>query len=197
MKLVNTTEFETSKCRVCEKIETKFRRRSAEKQRLARWQEEGSTLVASAARSQALIIKLDREISELQHERDERRQVLGGPSNTQPVQRPCTDSGYASVNPYPEFKHDSQRAQVPADIDTGTEYSDVSTVAGFKNETFIYELVDDLFAKIAPLALSDEIMRAIIDLLPDILKNFALRIGYNASTQMHRNVMFFIHKNRQ
>ncbi|KAJ5525397.1 hypothetical protein N7494_012047 [Penicillium frequentans] len=41
MKLVNLTENEPTKCRICEKIETKFRRRSAEVDRLERWKREG------------------------------------------------------------------------------------------------------------------------------------------------------------
>ncbi|KAL2864224.1 5'-methylthioadenosine/S-adenosylhomocysteine nucleosidase family protein [Aspergillus lucknowensis] len=194
MKLVYRTVPEATKCRLCEKIEAKDRRRSAEMNRLARWKREGGTMVASMDRGQAMIIELEREIRELERQRVEKRCSLVGPNDTDPVEKPCTDSGYASANPYPKVTDDKD--QVPADIETRTEYSDASTVAGFKNETFIYELVDDLFGKIAPLALSDEVMRRITDLLPEILKSFALRIGYKAPTQIHRDVMYFIHRNR-
>lgn len=70
------TENENSKCRLCEKIETKFRRRSAELDRLERWKREGATLVASIDRSHKLIMELDKEICALQREREDRRRTL-------------------------------------------------------------------------------------------------------------------------
>jgi hypothetical protein len=73
MKLVNMAENENSKCRLCEKIETKFRRRSAEIDRLERWNREGATLVASIDLSHNLIVQLDKEIGLLQREREDRR----------------------------------------------------------------------------------------------------------------------------
>ncbi|CDM35274.1 unnamed protein product [Penicillium roqueforti FM164] len=76
MRLVNITENEKTNCRLCEKIETKNRRRSAEVDRLDRWKREGATLVASIDRSHKLIMDLDKEIRALQRERDERRSTL-------------------------------------------------------------------------------------------------------------------------
>jgi hypothetical protein len=76
MRLVNMTEDDCSNCRLCEKIETKFRRRSAEVDRLNRWKREGATLVASMDRSYKLIMDLDKEIRSLQQERDDRRSTL-------------------------------------------------------------------------------------------------------------------------
>lgn len=76
MKLVNMTENDNSKCRLCEKIETKFRRRSAEIDRLERWKREGANLVASIDRSHKLIMELDKEICVLQREREDRRRTL-------------------------------------------------------------------------------------------------------------------------
>ncbi|KAE8151395.1 hypothetical protein BDV25DRAFT_95098 [Aspergillus avenaceus] len=76
MKLVNVTENESSLCRLCEKIETKFRRRSAEMDRLNRWKRDGSQLPASIAKTQHAIMELDQEIRQLQRERDDRRKAL-------------------------------------------------------------------------------------------------------------------------
>ncbi|OKP13205.1 hypothetical protein PENSUB_1305 [Penicillium subrubescens] len=70
------TENDNNKCRLCEKIETKFRRRSAEIDRLERWKREGATLVASIDRSHKLIMELDKEICALQREREDRRRTL-------------------------------------------------------------------------------------------------------------------------
>ncbi|KAJ9268875.1 hypothetical protein DTO212C5_5076 [Paecilomyces variotii] len=77
MRLVNVTEFEPTKCRLCEKIETKHRRRVAELERLERWKGEGGTLVASMDRSRKVIMELDKEIRQLQNERETRRKALG------------------------------------------------------------------------------------------------------------------------
>lgn len=76
MRLVNITEYEPTKCRLCEKIDTKYRRRSAEIERLNRWRREGGTLVASMDRSQRLIKELEIEINRLQKEREDRRRDL-------------------------------------------------------------------------------------------------------------------------
>ncbi|OQD86463.1 hypothetical protein PENSOL_c087G03946 [Penicillium solitum] len=76
MRLVNMTENEKTNCRLCEKIETKYRRHSAEVDRLDRWKREGATLVASMDRSHKLIMELEKEIRSLQRERDDRRSTL-------------------------------------------------------------------------------------------------------------------------
>lgn len=76
MRLVNHTEFETKQCRLCEKIETKFRRRSQELEKLARWRREGGSLVATMSRSQQMVNDLEKEIYQLQNERDCKRKAL-------------------------------------------------------------------------------------------------------------------------
>ena len=76
MKLVNLTEYAAMQCRLCEKIETKHRRRSAELERVHRWKREGNTLVASIEKSQDTIKTLDKEIVKLQKERDDKSRAL-------------------------------------------------------------------------------------------------------------------------
>lgn len=76
IKLVNMTEDTPTQCRLCEKIETKYRRRGAEMDRLRRWKNEGSTLVASIEKSQETVNLLDREIMSLQKERADRSRAL-------------------------------------------------------------------------------------------------------------------------
>lgn len=77
IKLVNKTETKSKKCCLCDRIETKYRRREAEKARLARWVREGALLVAS------IIIKdIDREIFSLRREREYRRKSLSGIRNS-------------------------------------------------------------------------------------------------------------------
>lgn len=78
MRLVNQTEREQTPCRLCEKIETKHRRRIAEKERLDRWQREGSNLVASMDKSKNTILELEKEIAALNSERiSQRTQMIG------------------------------------------------------------------------------------------------------------------------
>ncbi|OJJ45332.1 hypothetical protein ASPZODRAFT_69902 [Penicilliopsis zonata CBS 506.65] len=76
MRLVNVTECEATQCRLCEKIETKCRRHKNETDRLNRWKREGGTLVASMDRTQKIIMELEKEISQLTMERDDRRRAL-------------------------------------------------------------------------------------------------------------------------
>jgi hypothetical protein len=73
MRLVNRTEFRSELCKLCEKIETKFRRRTVEADRMDRWRREGGTLVASMKRASKLISDLDKEIRCLQVERERTR----------------------------------------------------------------------------------------------------------------------------
>ncbi|KAL3470736.1 hypothetical protein BJX99DRAFT_41060 [Aspergillus californicus] len=76
MKFVSTTEILQTNCRICEKIETKCRRRDTEKDRVARWQREGGILVASIDKSQGIIADLEREIKVLQQERNHKKKQL-------------------------------------------------------------------------------------------------------------------------
>jgi Cullin family len=81
--------------------------------------------------------------------------------------------------------------------DIRTIYSDASSLPLQKMEAYIAELADDLFSKVRFLLSDVETMESISRALPELLKAFALRVGYNAPTQMHRDVMFFVHKNRR
>jgi hypothetical protein len=81
--------------------------------------------------------------------------------------------------------------------DIRTIYSDASSLPLRKMEAYISELADDLFSKVCFLLSDVETMESISRALPELLKAFALRVGYNAPTQMHRDVMFFVHKNRR
>ncbi|CAG9982607.1 unnamed protein product [Clonostachys byssicola] len=114
-----------------------------------------------------------------------------------------TDSGYGSqlaTGVQKSFiQHHAVDAQYEPDVgfdDTATEYSDTSSVATWKKESYIEEFVDDLVAGVRELQPDEETLNRISALLPDLLKAFALRVGYNAPSRMHRDVMYFIHKYR-
>ena len=102
MKLVNLTEYAAMQCRLCEKIETKHRRRSAELERVHRWKREGNTLVASIEKSQDTIKTLDREIVKLQKEREEKSRALwSGRAQFNCVGVHCWRAGVSEFNFFP------------------------------------------------------------------------------------------------
>ena len=76
MKLVMSTSRKGNKCKTCEKIDTKLRRRAAEAERIVRWQQEGSRS-ASIDKAYDNIKILDSEIYELQNERSKRAVQFG------------------------------------------------------------------------------------------------------------------------
>ncbi len=134
--------------------------------------------------------------------------LLTTPQNKQSV-APAryTDSGYMSVSAI-EFdksrKHGYQTAteSVPAPDgqdfdDTATEYSDASSAAFSMEEDYIRALADDLFRKIASLNAKEEPHMRASMILPELLQAFALKVGHDAPTPMHLDVMTFVHKHRQ
>ncbi|KAI1753776.1 hypothetical protein F4782DRAFT_545546 [Xylaria castorea] len=117
-----------------------------------------------------------------------------------------TDSGYASA-PYTKNLSQVSPDQAPIQTiqdpknhdneDSATVYSDTSSMALSRRETYVLELADDLFDKVSLWNLDSSAKERISAVLPDLLRDFALKIGYNAETQMHRNVMAYVHKHRQ
>jgi hypothetical protein len=108
---------------------------------------------------------------------------------------PYTDSGYVSIPKNVLDRHGSLRA-VECDDDL-TEYSDVSSVTDTKRNAHVYGLADDLYGKLDIVGQTRYRVKQICEDVPWLLKTFALRIGHNASTQMHRDVMYFIHKHHR
>ncbi|KAJ4144622.1 hypothetical protein LMH87_003497 [Akanthomyces muscarius] len=133
--------------------------------------------------------------------------LLTTPQNKQSVAAArYTDSGYMSVSAI-EFdksrKHGYQTAteSVPAPDgqdfdDTATEYSDASSAAFSMEEDYIRALADDLFRKIASLNAKEEPHMRASMILPELLQAFALKVGHDAPTPMHLDVMTFVHKHR-
>ena len=72
MKLVFQTHPVHQKCRICDKIETKQRRRATEKERISRWKKEGGRFRASIEKSEDIIDQLERELRDLTSERRSR-----------------------------------------------------------------------------------------------------------------------------
>lgn len=134
--------------------------------------------------------------------------------------RAPTDSGYASTT-YDKARlvQDIQATEQPAiadsyqhflcliggdtqapehlDLDDGkTDYSDASSLSPTAKEKYHSEIVEALIGILSSESLEAPVVERIFDVLPELLKAFALKLGHDAPTQTHRNVMFFIHKHR-
>ena len=72
MKLIMQTVPVSQKCKLCEKIDTKQRRRAAEVDRITRWRREGAKFSASIDRSVDIVKALEKEIRDLTHDRQRR-----------------------------------------------------------------------------------------------------------------------------
>ncbi|KAL7784115.1 hypothetical protein V8C37DRAFT_363567 [Trichoderma ceciliae] len=109
------------------------------------------------------------------------------------------DSGYASTSTMErEFgisKTCGNQAEQDFD-DTATEYSNESISTLSKKQSYIMELVDDLVKSVGSFDADQETQTRISAILPELLKGFALKVGYNARTQMHRDIMAFVQRHR-
>ena len=77
MKLVMSTSNLSQKCRICDKIDTKQRRRAAEKDRINRWKKEGGKFKASIERAEGTVYQLEQELMHLTNERRNRSRFVG------------------------------------------------------------------------------------------------------------------------
>lgn len=64
-------------------------------------------------------------------------------------------------------------------------------------QAFIEKLANELFKTTEPLYADERTQARASKVLPELLIAFALRIGHNAKTQMHRTVMAFVYKHRR
>ena len=124
-----------------------------------------------------------------------------------------TDSGYASG---PAVKHPTvaesetrkfrsdRILEAPGhatrtglqDDDIQTIYSEVSTVFGERIDRYVSEFAGELYRRSCHDNEGID-LQTISELIPDILRELALRIGYKAPTQLHCDVMYFVHRFRR
>lgn len=76
LMLVYNTERDDRICRLCQAIDRKSRRRSAELSRLERWKTQGDILIASKKRSRKLVLGLEYELQLLGKEREFRKKCF-------------------------------------------------------------------------------------------------------------------------
>lgn len=120
---------------------------------------------------------------------------------------PATDSGYESTSATESkfgmlMRHEDME-QPTRDIpdqdmsDTATEYSDESRSTVSKKQGFVRELANELFKAVSSLNANEMIQARVSNSLPELLQAFALKVGYGAKTQMHRDVMAFVYRHRR
>jgi tetratricopeptide (TPR) repeat protein len=106
------------------------------------------------------------------------------------------------TNPAVEFKHSIDQEQVIPKFGLYTaptiySASETSTLPPPRDETYISQLALDLFSSVKSYESNRNTLERISGKLPDLLRAFALKIGYRAQTPMHQGVSFFVHKHRR
>jgi hypothetical protein len=104
-------------------------------------------------------------------------------------------------SPYNSVRTDQQldnhsRLTVSDTSDTATVYSDAMSLSDSKTDSYVSGLAEDLFKRFDPKVSNAQIIETLSTALPGLLKALALKFGYEAPSQMHRDAMFFIHKHR-
>ncbi|QDS72401.1 hypothetical protein FKW77_008775 [Venturia effusa] len=99
MRLVHETYMQPTKCKFCDKADTKLRKRQAEADRVTRWQQEGRN-PASIEKSMETIKQLDSEITAIYSDIASRRVALGGHGQRQQQQYNQAYAGAQAVAGY-------------------------------------------------------------------------------------------------
>jgi hypothetical protein len=81
--------------------------------------------------------------------------------------------------------------------DTETVYSDVSSLIDQKVDSYASALAGDIIKRLKVEDLDSSATEILCSALPRLLRAFATKLGYEAPSQTHRDVMFFIHKYRE
>lgn len=111
---------------------------------------------------------------------------------------------------YTEYTHEDSvfvKSQSPAEkqdvqnpglytADTIYSASETATLPPLRDKGYIDDLAADLFSTVKSYESNRETLERISEVLLDLLRAFALKLGHKAQTPMHRDVSFFVHKNR-
>ncbi|OTA69144.1 hypothetical protein K449DRAFT_428563 [Hypoxylon sp. EC38] len=82
------------------------------------------------------------------------------------------------------------------DDDIQTVYTEVADTSDMGIRSYITAFAEDLFNQIGAESLDENIFEELSSILPALLKALALNFGHEAPSQMHRDVMVFVHKHR-
>jgi hypothetical protein len=98
----------------------------------------------------------------------------------------------ASMNPELSRNLANEESQ-----DIRTIHSESASQPPFQKENYIFELARDLRNSLKLEHPTPQTSRKITNALPELLKAFAIKVGYNAPNQRRRNIMWFVYKYRK
>jgi hypothetical protein len=113
---------------------------------------------------------------------------------------PMVESGLTNGTPSvdQEIDKDEDEKKNPSlENDTATVYSAADHLDGYHLNLYESELADGLANWVRMLQPDVSAKEAMADTLPDLLRNFALRLGQHSTTQSENSVMYFVHRYRQ
>ena len=81
-------------------------------------------------------------------------------------------------------------------VDNKTDYSVESSTQSGTRRMYIETFAGDLLEKAKINKMDGVSVDRVFKTLPELLRAFAFKIGHEAATQMHRDIMVFIHRHR-
>ncbi|KAF7557396.1 hypothetical protein G7Z17_g648 [Cylindrodendrum hubeiense] len=114
-----------------------------------------------------------------------------------------TDSGYGSVlNPnhstniaLPEARNKNISDAIDVD-DSMTTYSAATTVTPHLAQQYISEFSNDFHSRFKRY-IDGKTWSSVFEILPGLVKAFAIKLGHESSSPLNRNIMYFLHKHNR
>jgi hypothetical protein len=124
------------------------------------------------------------------------------------VALPPSDSGYGTAShcsrkiPVASTLPNAHQAggaytSIQTQEDAATEYSDTMSMSEPRRNGYVSGLAEDLATRLQLKVEDNQVLEALLTRLPRLLQVLALHVGYEATSQMHRDVMVFVHKHRK
>ena len=115
--------------------------------------------------------------------------------------RAFEDSAYGTAS---HFQSSTVKVASPTDFndperridDTDTEYSEISMTES-RRHAYMECLADDIYALASKIQSDPHLIRTLSESLPELLQNFALRIGQEIPRKDGREVMFYVYRYRR
>lgn len=106
-----------------------------------------------------------------------------------------TDSAFSKSKP-PTEKQDIENYELHR-AETNYSPSETPTLPRPRDEGFVINMAAELFSTIEPYKLDKDALGHISEMLPDLLRTFALKMGYKPQNQMQLDISYFIRKRRR
>jgi hypothetical protein len=105
---------------------------------------------------------------------------------------------YTTQDSAPNAPNEEQKMASPELSLARTVYatSAMLTIPTLGDKGYMGELAEQLFGVVNCSGLPRDALDRLSQALPDLLRAFAVKVGYQASSPMHRNVMFYVRRDR-